>query len=75
MKADPDRPRQRVRIWFGELLVAEYIADTDKAFRYQRVMAPTFVGLRITLDPAAVGAGTASAAELPDEQLWPLTVK
>jgi hypothetical protein len=34
-------------------------------------MTPKFTGLRITVDSAA----TAGASELPNEQLWPLTVQ
>lgn len=72
MTAGTPGTRRRVRIWFGDLLVAEYIADPDRASRYQRVMEPTFNGLRITVE---VVPKELAAAELPDEQLWPLTVK
>lgn len=61
-----------VRIWLGDHLIAEYVAEPDKASRYQRVMTPKFTGLRITVDNAAASGG---AAELPSEQLWPLTVQ
>ncbi len=60
-----------VRIWLGDHLIAEYIAEPDRASRYQRVMTPKFTGLRITVDNAATGV----ASELPSEQLWPLTVQ
>ena len=60
-----------VRIWLGDHLIAEYAAEPDRASRYQRVMTPKFTGLRITVDNAANG----KAAELPSEQLWPLTVQ
>ncbi|ADB31001.1 MULTISPECIES: hypothetical protein [Kribbella] len=62
-----------VRIWLGDHLIAEYVAEPDRASRYQRVMTPKFTGLRITVDNAA---GPGSASELPrSEQLWPLTVQ
>lgn len=61
-----------VRIWLGDHLIAEYVAEPDRASRYQRVMTPKFTGLRITVDSAATAA---SASELPNEQLWPLTVQ
>jgi hypothetical protein len=61
-----------VRIWLGDHLIAEYVAEPDRASRYQRVMTPKFTGLRITVDGAAATAG---ASELPSEQLWPLTVQ
>ncbi|GAA0593505.1 hypothetical protein HPO96_06320 [Kribbella sandramycini] len=61
-----------VRIWLGDHLIAEYLADPDRASRYQRVMTPKFTGLRITVDNSATG----KASELPSsEQLWPLTVQ
>lgn len=60
-----------VRIWLGDHLIAEYVAEPDRASRYQRVMTPKFTGLRITVDGAASG----TASELPSEQLWPLTVQ
>ena len=60
-----------VRIWLGDHLIAEYVAEPDRASRYQRVMTPKFTGLRITVDNAATGKGS----ELPSEQLWPLTVQ
>jgi hypothetical protein len=61
-----------VRIWLGDHLIAEYVAEPDKASRYQRVMTPKFTGLRITVDSAAAPN---AASELPSEQLWPLTVQ
>ncbi|HZI74374.1 hypothetical protein OG474_28255 [Kribbella sp. NBC_01505] len=64
--------RKMVRIWLGDHLIAEYLAEPDRASRYQRVMTPKFTGLRITVDNAATG----KASELPSsEQLWPLTVQ
>jgi hypothetical protein len=60
-----------VRIWLGDHLIAEYVAEPDRASRYQRVMTPKFTGLRITVDNAPTG----KASELPSEQLWPLTVQ
>jgi hypothetical protein len=60
-----------VRIWLGDHLIAEYVAEPDRASRYQRVMTPKFTGLRITVD----NASTARGSELPSEQLWPLTVQ
>ncbi|MEV0286388.1 hypothetical protein AB0H36_19945 [Kribbella sp. NPDC050820] len=63
--------RKMVRIWLGDHLIAEYLAEPDRASRYQRVMTPKFTGLRITVDNSA----GATASELPSEQLWPLTVQ
>lgn len=69
-------PLRRVRIWLGDLLVAEYVAERERATRYRRVMAPRFTGLRITVEPLpAEITDPEPAAKLPDEQLWSLTVQ
>lgn len=84
--ADRHSAWQRVRIWLGELLIAEYVAEGERAWRYQRVMTPRFTGLRITVEPlpadgadagaeAAADPGQTSAARLPNERLWSLTVR
>lgn len=75
MTMDQAEARRCVRIWLGDHLIAEYVAEPDRASRYQSVMAPKFTGLRITIDPAPSGPAARSAAELPTEQLWPLTVQ
>ena len=75
MNQDQTEARRCVRIWLGDHLIAEYVAEPDRASRYQSVMAPKFTGLRITVDPAPSGPAEPSAAELPAEQLWPLTVQ
>jgi hypothetical protein len=66
---------RKVRIWLGDLLIAEYIAEADRARRYKRVMAPRFAGLRIEVE-AADGRieDQDKLAVLPNEQLWSLTV-
>jgi hypothetical protein len=80
--ADRSGPWRKVRIWLGDLLIAEYVAESERAARYRRVMAPRFSGLRITIEPlptGPVGDGgeglETSAARLPHEQLWSLTVQ
>lgn len=79
MNSDPASAWRRIRIWLGDLLVAEYTAEPDQASRYQRVMTPRFAGLRITIEPispeAGEAAGAATAVRLPKEQLWSLTVQ
>ena len=72
MTAEPAGRWRRVRIWLGELLIAEYIAEADQASRYKRVMAPRFAGLRIDVEPAR--GRIEDQAKLPNEQLWSLTV-
>jgi hypothetical protein len=73
---------RRVRVWLGEHLIAEYVAEPARAARYRQVMTPRFSGLLITIEPLSAdpvregGEGLeSSAARLPDEQLWSLTVQ
>jgi hypothetical protein len=49
----PRRADRRVRVWFGEHVIADYTADPAKALRYQAGMTRRFVSLRITVEPAA----------------------
>jgi hypothetical protein len=80
--ADASGRWHKVRIWLDDLLIAEYVAEHDRAARYRRVMTPRFSGLRITIEPLSADPGgdggeglESSAARLPNEQLWPLTVQ
>jgi hypothetical protein len=72
---------RKVRVWLGDHLIAEYVAEPELAARYRQVMAPRFAGLLITIEPLSDpgwegGEGLEfSAARLPDEQLWSLTVQ
>jgi hypothetical protein len=80
MTADAGGARRNVRIWLGDHLIAEYVAEPDRASRYQRVMTPKFTGLRITVEAMSGASGSPGtewkkASELPSEQLWPLTVQ
>jgi hypothetical protein len=79
MTSDPASRWRRIRIWLGDLLIAEYMAEREQASRYQRVMTPKFSGLRITVEPIPNESGgmegAAPAVELPSEELWSLTVQ
>jgi hypothetical protein len=80
MTADAGGARRNVRIWLGDHLIAEYVAEPDRASRYQRVMTPKFTGLRITVEAMSGASGSTGTewkktSELPSEQLWPLTVQ
>ncbi|TCC46546.1 hypothetical protein E0H75_26155 [Kribbella capetownensis] len=51
-----DVPRstdRRVRVWFGEHVIADYTAEPAKALRYQAGMTRRFASLRVTIEPAA----------------------
>jgi hypothetical protein len=43
---------RRVRVWFGEHLIADYVADPESAANYEAAMRRRFVSLRVTNDPA-----------------------
>jgi hypothetical protein len=44
---------RRVRVWFGEHVIADYTAESAKAIRYQAAMTRRFYSLRVTIEPAA----------------------
>nr|WP_109509386.1 hypothetical protein [Nocardioides speluncae] len=62
---------ERVRVWFGAHVVADYVADPKAAERYARAMRQRFAGLRVTCERAA--SSTVVAKPLPSERLWELT--
>lgn len=47
---------RRVRVWFGEHVIADYTAEPAKAVQYQKAMTRRFYGLRVTIDPAVPDA-------------------
>lgn len=52
--ADVPQPTdRRVRVWFGEHVIADYTAEPADALRYQAGMTRRFASLRITIEPAA----------------------
>lgn len=67
---------QRVRVWFGEHVVVEYVADSARAEQYAEAMGRRFAGLRVTVDRYS-GAGSNRQAQqpapLPAERMWALT--
>jgi hypothetical protein len=46
--------RRRVRVWFGEHVIADYRAEPALAERYAQAMSRRFAGLRVTNDPMPV---------------------
>lgn len=60
--------RRRVRVWFGEHVIATYNAEPDQAERYAKAMARRFAGLRVTNEP--LPAVETRAESLPGERLW-----
>ncbi|RZU13966.1 hypothetical protein EV645_4826 [Kribbella rubisoli] len=56
MTALTDIPRpaaRRVRVWFGEHVIADYTGEPADALRYQAGMTRRFASLRITIEPYA----------------------
>ncbi len=54
-----DVPRstdRRVRVWFGEHVIADYTAEPAKAIRYRAGMMRRFASLRVTIEPATTVA-------------------
>ena len=59
-----DLPRpgdRRVRVWFGEHLIADYTAEPATAIRYQAAMTRRFASLRVTIEPATAAVNQDAA--------------
>lgn len=71
IEVEPLPKRRRVRVWFGDHVVADYRAEADLACRYAEAMSRRFAGLRVTSDPIPeTSSEEASARPLPGERLW-----
>ncbi len=53
--------RRRVRVWFGEHVIAQYVADAPLAARYEQAMRRRFAGLRVTNDVLGAAASPPEA--------------
>ena len=51
---DPRPTDRRVRVWFGEHVIADYTAEPTTAIQYQAAMTRRFASLRITIEPVTV---------------------
>lgn len=58
MTATMNRGRRRVRVWFGDHVIADYCAEPALAARYAAAMERRFAGLRVTNDPVPNGKST-----------------
>lgn len=64
-----ERVEQRhVRVWFGEHVIAQYVADAALAQRYAEAMDRRYAGLKITNDPVPVDSP--DARPLPPARIW-----
>jgi hypothetical protein len=50
---------RRVRVWFGDHPIAEYVAEQALAKRFETAMRKRFWGLRVTNEPMQSAADTA----------------
>ncbi|MFB6724833.1 hypothetical protein ACFCV3_31950 [Kribbella sp. NPDC056345] len=53
--------RRRVRVWFGEHVIAQYIAEPALAARYEQAMRRRFAGLKVTNDRLGATADPSAA--------------
>jgi len=60
-------PMRRVRVWFGEIPIADYSADLAKAVEYADAMKRRFAGLRVTNEPLSEAT---EFRPLPSERSW-----
>ncbi len=74
MAGDPGPQRCRVRVWFGDHVVADYSAEAELAERYAEAMSRRFAGLKVTSDPIPV-ADPGQYRSLPGERLWEVAPK
>ena len=75
MSGDPAGPhRRRVRVWFGDHVVADYRAEADLADRYAAAMSCRFAGLRVTSEPVP-DSDPGPGRPLPGERLWEVAPK
>lgn len=66
--------RRRVRVWFGDHVVADYRAEAEVAERYAEAMSRRFAGLRVTSDPLPEH-DPGPERRLPGERLWEVAPK
>ncbi|MGW7680693.1 hypothetical protein ACWGID_08150 [Kribbella sp. NPDC054772] len=66
--------RRRVRVWFGDHVVADYRAEAEVADRYAEAMSRRFAGLRVTSDPIP-DHDPGPQRRLPGERLWEVAPK
>jgi hypothetical protein len=66
--------RRRVRVWFGDHVVADYRAEAELAERYAAALSRRFAGLRVTSEPIP-DTDPGPDRALPGERLWEVAPK
>ena len=59
---------RHVRVWFGQHVIASYVADPESAKRYAEAMDRRYAGLKVTNDPVPVP--DPNAQPLPPRRIW-----
>lgn len=65
--------QHRVRVWFGEPMVTDYVALPETAACYEAAMRRRFAGLTVTNEPLGEASPTKPPQSLPKRRLWELT--
>jgi hypothetical protein len=67
----------RVRVWFGQHVVAEYVAAAQFAEEYAEAIGRRYAGLRVTVETQLGQPGVSptpvTSQPLPSRRLWELT--
>ncbi|TDO49224.1 hypothetical protein EV643_106193 [Kribbella sp. VKM Ac-2527] len=65
-------PRRRVRLWFGEYQLADYIGEPASAARHEAALRRRFPGLEVTNlplgEPTELRAGQLAPIPLPRDR-------
>jgi hypothetical protein len=66
--AERVEPKRHVRVWFGEHVIASYVAERELAETYANAMSRRYAGLRVTNEP--VPDVDPHAQPLPPARIW-----
>lgn len=59
---------RHVRVWFGQHVIASYVAEPELAATYANAMGRRYAGLKVTNDPVPVA--DPNARPLPPRRIW-----
>jgi len=55
---EPPEPRRRIRVWLGEHVIVDHVAEAATADRFEQAMRHSYARLRITNDPLPTSPDT-----------------